>query len=41
MEMGYLQGIAKIPEATNNPWAATLAVVPRSLVEKELITPKN
>ena len=41
MEMGYLQGIAKIPEATNNPWAATLAVVPRSLVEKELIAPKN
>lgn len=33
MELGYLKGIAKIPDATNNPWAATLAVVPRTLVE--------
>lgn len=35
MEMGYLRGIAKIPEATKNPWAATLAVVPRVLVEQK------
>lgn len=32
MELGYIQGISKIPEATRNPWAATLAVVPRSLL---------
>lgn len=32
MELGYLKGISMIPEATNNPWATTLAVVPRSLL---------
>jgi hypothetical protein len=37
MELGYLRGIAKIPEVTRNPWAATLAVVPRLLISQ---TPK-
>lgn len=32
MEIGYIRGIAKIPEATKNPWGATLAVVPREIV---------
>jgi len=36
MDLSYLSGIAKIPAATRNPWAATLAVVPRSLVASEL-----
>lgn len=33
MELGYLHGVAQIPEATKNPWATTLAVVPRHLLE--------
>ncbi|MEN9529627.1 MAG: Peptidase C1-like family [Pseudomonadota bacterium] len=40
MELSYLVGIAKIPEATKNPWAATLAVVPRELAEAQsVVTP--
>lgn len=35
MEAGYIRGISKIPEATKNPWGATLAVVPRELVTDE------
>ncbi|MBM3381896.1 MAG: hypothetical protein FJY29_05585 [Betaproteobacteria bacterium] len=35
MELSYLEGIAKIPEATNNPGAATLAVVPRALADAQ------
>ena len=35
MELGYLRGISKIPEATRNPWAATLAVVPRLLMSPQ------
>jgi hypothetical protein len=36
MEAGYIKGIAKIPEATRNPWGATLAVIPRSIYEDHL-----
>lgn len=35
MELGYLRGISKIPEVTRNPWAATLAVVPRLLLTEQ------
>jgi hypothetical protein len=31
MEAGYILGISKIPAATRNPWAVTLAVVPREI----------
>ncbi|MFZ9520689.1 MAG: hypothetical protein ACO3A4_09445 [Silvanigrellaceae bacterium] len=34
MESGYIRGISKIPEATRNPWGATLAVIPRSIYEQ-------
>ncbi|NBW82587.1 hypothetical protein EBR21_12610 [bacterium] len=36
MEAGYIKGISKIPEATRNPWGATLAVIPRSIYDAHL-----
>jgi hypothetical protein len=41
MELSYLEGIAKIPEATLNPWAVTLAVVPRELAEAQNSSPTS
>ncbi len=36
MEMGYIRGISKIPDATRNPWAVTLAVVPREIADRQI-----
>lgn len=41
MEIGYIRGISKIPEATKNPWGATLAVVPREIVNSHAHLLKN
>lgn len=41
METGYLTGVSKIPDATKNPWAATLAVVPRFMIEGGISVPKH
>lgn len=41
MEAGYIKGISKIPEATKNPWGATLAVVPRAIVESQIAPVTN
>ncbi|NBX17507.1 MAG: hypothetical protein EBR09_09100 [Proteobacteria bacterium] len=36
MEAGYILGISKIPAATRNPWAVTLAVVPREIANAHI-----
>jgi hypothetical protein len=38
MEAGYIKGIARIPEVTKNKWSTSLAVIPRAIVESQLVT---